>query len=185
MSIDIDRMEAMARHGAAADPDAALAPIARLREAEKERDDHEQARAALEEALGQTMAERDGLQRLADNRREQRDALAAHVERLKPALEDFARGQGICCCGDDMSSHTLNDGHSPVDSGWYALDQYMSEAPSTSLAQRDARVAAEALEYASRQFISEQGDFGFERAEVSEWMSEKSEEYRRQAEEGR
>lgn len=47
MTIDIDRMAALARHGAAAAPDAVLALIARLREAEA----REQALAARYSAL--------------------------------------------------------------------------------------------------------------------------------------
>ncbi|GEK48940.1 hypothetical protein HPA02_32230 [Bisbaumannia pacifica] len=54
MTIDIDRMEALARRGAAAAPDAALALIARLREAEA----REQALAAHVEAA-QRIADED------------------------------------------------------------------------------------------------------------------------------
>ncbi|WP_252108944.1 MULTISPECIES: hypothetical protein [unclassified Halomonas] len=83
----------------------------------------------------------------------ERDALAAHAERLKPALEDFSRGLGTCCCGDDMQRHPspMNAGHMPVDSGWYVLEMYMRETPAVSLSQRDALKQAEALEDMAKQ----------------------------------
>tara|TARA_B100000700_G_scaffold189815_1_gene209238 strand:+ start:76845 stop:77339 length:495 start_codon:yes stop_codon:yes gene_type:complete len=136
--------------------------------------------AELEDELVYAHANREDAEQREREAVAERDALAAHVERLKPALEDFARGQGVCCCGDDMARHTINDGHSPVDSGWYALDQYMSEAPATSLAQRDARVATEALEKARNQLSM---------AETAEscvaHLDRLAGKYRRQAEEAR
>ena len=46
---------------------------------------------------------------------------------------DFVRNapvySGVCCCGDEMSSHTspMNDGHSPVDQWDYALSKFVEE----------------------------------------------------------
>jgi len=131
MSIDIDRMEAWAKHGAAADPDAVLALIAKLREAEKERDDHEKARTALEETMGQAMVERD--------------ALAAHVERWRVAYMKLTNAE---LTGDADTREVM---HLATGSLMAEFDAIADEAPTTSLSQHDARVAAEALEKARNQ----------------------------------
>jgi len=68
------------------------------------------------------------------------EVLVAHVKGLKPAVEAFANGLGYCCCGEPMESHSFGCGHSPVDQGWYALDQYMGEAFDNSLALHDANL---------------------------------------------
>lgn len=92
--------------------------------------------------------ERDWLEACdsADKAEDERDALAAHLDNLPDALRDLTSGEGYCCCGMRMDTHSFNDGHAPVDSGWYAMEKYMQQAPATSLARRDARMKAEALE---------------------------------------
>jgi len=157
MSIDIDRMEAWARHGAAADPDAVLALIARLRETEKERDDHEQARTALEEALGQVMAERD--------------ALAAHYHVIRREL-------GAC----QRILHQLARAGEVTPA--YAEDAKMALAdePATSLVKRDAALLdrmAVALNDDHFEYEAIAPDA------AANWLHEQAEEMRRQAEQTR
>lgn len=120
MSIDIDRMEAWAKHGAAADPDAVLALIAKLREAEKERDDHEKARTALEETMGQAMVERD--------------ALAAHVERWRVAYMKLTNAE----LTEDADTREVM--HLATGSLMSEFDAIAEQTPATSLARRDADI---------------------------------------------
>lgn len=83
---------------------------------------------------------------------DERDALAAHIEGLKPAIEAFCGGLGICRCGDSMGEHALGSGHYPVDSGWYALEQYMRRAPEVSLVRLIAERQRQALRQAAMRY---------------------------------
>lgn len=49
---------------------------------------------------------------------------------LKSALDLIERGsfdEGYCMCGSSMESHTMFDGHSPVDAGDYAAYRVIEE----------------------------------------------------------
>lgn len=34
---------------------------------------------------------------------------------------------GYCCCGLSVDAHTMGDGHSPVDEGWYIYSQLIQD----------------------------------------------------------
>lgn len=107
---------------------------------------------AMDQMYCDAVTEIEELKQKLAAERERQEALEAHVEQLKPALESFSMGHGVCCCGDNMNLHAnpMDCGHMPVDSGWYAIEMYMRAAPETSLAQRDARVVSELADWADR-----------------------------------
>ncbi|MAR70752.1 hypothetical protein [Halomonas sp.] len=97
----------------------------------------------------------------------ERDALAAHVERMKRALHRISTYSSDCDAADYLHAQDLING-----------PRY------TSLARRDARVKAEALSHASDRYYEEHG--GWERPghEVIDFLDKCEGEYRQQAEGG-
>lgn len=93
-------------------------------------------------------ADRDALQRLASGRAEQRDALAAHVERLNAKLgeiQDALYGHGL-----QVAGWHLNGDNEPLDNWFEEHDWEPEDTPETSLARRDRLKQAEAFELAER-----------------------------------
>jgi len=75
--------------------------------------------------------------------------LAGRVAMLHNFLDRFPASSGCCCCGEPMDSHSdpMSSGHSPVDSGDYAVCQMLTATQSdveAYLAERDAKVLEEA-----------------------------------------
>lgn len=139
---------------------------------------------------------------------EQREqALAAHVQ-WRPIEEAEKYNGEYLLYGPKLVDLDFNpagvvEGHWQDDMGWvgavwcgqhdcwhdtiieptHFLPKFNPESlPETSLARLKAQWQAEAMEWASGAFIAEQGDFPFERAEVSEWLSEKAKEHRQSQE---
>lgn len=115
-------------------------------------------------------------------RRDKCDALAAHVERLDIHAKSCAIE--LAAMIDRYNTQNMEDGSWEYDHQTpHDLMMALRDSPETSLARLKAQWKAEALEWASGAFIVEQGDFAFERAEVSEWLSETADELRRQSRE--
>lgn len=59
----------------------------------------------------------------------------AELMRYANELRDFIRrapvSSGVCVCGEDICSHTLYSGHSPVDEWDYRRDKILSMPPSS------------------------------------------------------
>lgn len=137
-------------------------------------------------------AVREALARRVAELEEREQELAAHVERLTSELEDRsmtndprAASEHYWQLADAIEPYVL-DGSltaSVVESHEFLLDFWVAAGKPKGLVQLKAQWQAEALEWASGAFIAEQGDFTFERAEVSEWLSETADELRRQSQE--
>lgn len=94
----------------------------------EERDQYraaEEAQIALRQKMQQ---ERDSLQRLADNRAEQRDSLAAHMNRITGLVLDLDE------CEQDSEEMGI---------AWDTLNSAIQEPATTSLARRDADLLAQ------------------------------------------
>ncbi|WP_346064039.1 hypothetical protein, partial [Halomonas salifodinae] len=72
----------------------------------------EAEKTVLAEELEHTQGERDGAIKRAQVAEDERDALAAHVERLHSFIEHAPAGTGVCMCGSPMAEHP-HDNHSP------------------------------------------------------------------------
>ena len=94
-----------------------------------------------------TLATLDGLRKRLEQVEAERDALAAHVESLNSKLDEINEslyGQNLMIAG-----WHLNGDVEPMDT-WFEENNWGSEpATTTSLARRDARMKAEALDDAA------------------------------------
>lgn len=52
------------------------------------------------------------------------------VEQMIGILPHISWENGTCCCGEDMSRHSdpMSSGHTPVDMGVYAVQQWIDHA---------------------------------------------------------
>lgn len=74
---------------------------------------------AIERELSAARAEAEGLRKL--------------LGKLAGAIEQVGYETGVCCCGGDVSKHTIGDGHSPVDQGTYYMEPILMEAKAAAL----------------------------------------------------
>lgn len=54
-----------------------------------------------------------------------KDQAISNLEDLISFLKNGYQGSGYCMCGSKMEHHGLYDGHAPVDSGLYYVDEYV------------------------------------------------------------
>lgn len=66
------------------------------------------------------------------------DALADVLERLVAIMKHCDVSDGVCCCGEDMNthSHPMNCGHSPTDHGAYRAGIAINDAVAALTAYR-------------------------------------------------
>ena len=65
----------------------------------------------------------------ADDLRAENERLRALVDSATSIFANCTVTDGVCCCGDNMEGHAdpMNCGHSPVDHGAYAVDQWCKQ----------------------------------------------------------
>jgi hypothetical protein len=56
--------------------------------------------------------------------------LRSLIDRMLGILPDVSTVSGVCCCGDGMETHAhpMSAGHSPTDSGSYAVSGWEDDA---------------------------------------------------------
>lgn len=192
MSIDIEKLEALARAATPGNRDAVKAPRKKVMTDGENRpwivqsEDGQiiivQGDRAAEDAKLSAAADPGVILTLIERLREseQREqALAARytalADEVRAMIQDSDGLAGYHLNGDAACWSEFDVGH---------LLSEPDEVGGKVIARLKAQWQAEALEWASGAFIVEQGDFAFERAEVSEWLSETADELRRQDEGG-
>lgn len=64
--------------------------------------------------------------------RQQNALLTLQAQKYREFLESAPLGSGVCCCGGPMDHSQWGEGHTPVDSGEYAVAQLLSTPTDTS-----------------------------------------------------